>query len=574
MITSLHIKNIALIKELKLELTTGLNILSGETGAGKSIIIDSLNFVLGDKADKSLIRYGESTASVQVIFSTDNLSDELKNTLNETGIELDDFLIIRRTMNENSKNECRINDMAVTLTALKRIVSQLVDIHSQHEHQSLLSESNHIKILDNYSKNTRELKVILKQRLSIYRKAENELSTFPSEDERARQMDILSFQINEITDAKIYEGEEEKLIQERLRINNSQKIIDALSSASNKLNNDDGYSALTSIGYSIKELNSIAKYNEIYADLLQRLDVVKIELNDIASTISDEIDDASNEVFDSTQVEKRLDVIRSIKKRFGYTLDDIMIFLDKAQNEYDRLNFAEERISKLESIIKNESIEIIKLSKELHDKRVEISINFEKEIMSNLNDLGMTGSVFKVDIVYPDNNQMLLNKVGENGVDEIKFLISPNKGEPLRPLAKIASGGEMSRFMLGLKNITAELEGIDTLVFDEIDTGISGHIAKVVANKLFNIAVKRQVLAVTHLPQLAAMADTHYLISKEERDGKTYTYVNPLNPNASLKEIMRLTGADINSKSGLENAKELKATCDEYKKSKSIASNI
>ncbi|MDR0752170.1 MAG: DNA repair protein RecN [Christensenellaceae bacterium] len=566
MITSLYIKNIALIKELKLNLTNGLNILSGETGAGKSIIIDSLNFVLGDRADKSLIRYGESSASVQVVFSADNLTDEFKCMLDDSGIERDDFLIIRRTMNENGKNECRINDTIVTLSALKRIVTALVDVHSQHEHQSLLSETNHIKILDNYSKETNELKDKLKLSLQAFRNAEKELKTYPSIDERARLMDILSFQINEISDAKIEEGEEEELIQERSRINNSKRIIEALSTSANNLSNDDGYSALAAIHTAIKELNSISKFREVYSNLAERLSDVKIELDDISATINSEAEDALNEAHDIEAVEKRLDVIRSIKKRFGRTLDEINSFLTKTRIEYDRLNFAEDRITQLESIISEESAEIIKICSELHKARVNCAIKFEKAIMLNLAELGMVGSIFSVDINYPEDDSILLAKVDSNGVDDVRFLISPNKGEPLRPLAKIASGGEMSRFMLGLKNITAELEGIDTLVFDEIDTGISGHIAKVVANKLYNIAAKRQVLAVTHLAQLAAMADTHYLITKKEEDNKTYTYVDPLTLDQSLKEIMRLTGADINSKSGLENAKELKQACDEYKK--------
>ncbi|MDR2266610.1 MAG: DNA repair protein RecN [Christensenellaceae bacterium] len=565
MISSLFIKNIALIKELKLDLSDGLNILSGETGAGKSIIIDSLNFVLGDRADKSLIRYGENSASVQAVFPTDNISSELKTIFNDFGIEIDDAIIVRRTMNETGKNECRINDVAVTLSSLKKIVSALVDIHSQHEHQSLLSESNHIKILDNYSKEAQELKLKLKARLLTYRKTKEELMSFPPESERFRQMDILKFQINEIEECKIEEGEEEKLIQERSRINNSQKIINALSCVFDIVDGSEDINAISMIQTSMKEISSISKYGDNYASIYPRLDSIKIELSDIASTLADEIEAVSSNVIDAERVEKRLDEIRSIKKRFGSTLNDINSYLEKAQIEYDRLNNAEERITKLEGILKVESNEIIRLAKSLHDFRVSIAINFEKGIMSNLSDLGMSSSIFKVEIIFPDDESELLDKVTDTGVDDVRFLISPNKGEPLRPLAKIASGGEMSRFMLGLKNITAELEGIDTLVFDEIDTGISGRIAKVVASKLYNIAVRRQVLAVTHLPQLAAMADTHYLITKDEDQGKTYTYVNPLDALASLKEIMRLAGSDLNSINGMENAKELKKWADDYK---------
>ncbi|MDR3185292.1 MAG: DNA repair protein RecN [Christensenellaceae bacterium] len=568
MIVSLHVKNIALINDLKIDLGSGLNILSGETGAGKSIIIDSLNFVLGDRADKSLIRHGESQASVSAVFSSENGSD-LNLILSEAGIEIDDYTIVRRTMSENGKNECRINDTIVTLSVLRRVVTALVDIHSQHEHQSLLSESNHIKMLDNYSKNAFLIRDELHQHIMLYKKILTELSSFPPEDERIRRMDLLQFQIDEITKANIKDGEEEQLVQERNRINNMQKILSALNSASNLIGGYDEISAITALHSAIKELNSISKYNESYSELVERLESTKIELKDILETVNSELSNSGDDV-NLDRIEKRIDEIRRIKKRFGSSREAIFDFLEKSKSEFDKLNSAEDRIAELAVDIENESSKVIKLSKKLNAERKETAMRFEKGILSNLCDLGMTSTIFKVEIIFPDTDNEILEKATSSGADFVRFLISPNKGEPLKSLTKIASGGELNRFMLAFKNITATSDGIETLVFDEIDSGISGRIAKVVACKLYNIAIERQVIAVTHLPQLASMSDKHYLISKEEKDGKTFTYIEPLELDASLKEIMRLSGSDINSVNGLANAKELKKWADDYKMSKII----
>jgi DNA repair protein RecN (Recombination protein N) len=570
MLLSLHIKNIALISELSLEFGPGLNILSGETGAGKSIIIDSLNFVLGDRADRGLIRHGESTASVQAVFSVHNPG--LSQLLLENGIQEEDTIIVRRTMNENGRGDCRVNGVLVNLSFLKNMMSLLVDIHSQHENQALLNESNHIRILDNFSHRTSILKEKYRQSFAELKEAERELSAFPDAAERDRKIDILEFQLDEIKKANLREGEEESLIKERAKFYNSQKVLNGLSAAVALLDGDNGgFGANPSLHSAIKELNAIASYDDSYADLSGRLESAKIELADISDTLKRELENSAFDPSKMETIEKRIEEIRKLKRRFGSTVEEIETYAEKASSELAVLRSAAERIGMLKEKIEIQKSIAVKLAKELHAVRSEDAAAFSAAIIKNLTDLGMAESTFAVDFDYPAEDETFSSHLHENGADAVRFMISPNKGEPLRPLSKIASGGEMSRFMLGLKNITAELEDIDTLVFDEIDSGISGRIAKVVACKLYNIAKTRQVLAVTHLPQLASMADTHYLIEKNVIGGKTLTSVEALDEEASLKEIMRLAGSIEKSESGLENAKEMKKWADAYKKSQKLS---
>lgn len=562
MLLSLHIKNIALIAELNLEFGRGLNILSGETGAGKSIIIDSLNFVLGDRADKSLIRHGQTSASVQAVFvAADN--PDLSAALDENGIEKDDTVIVRRTMTENGRSECRVNGTIINLSSLKRIMSLLTDIHSQHENQALLNEASHIDILDKYSKTAQLIKEEYRKNYFAYKKTAQELASIPPQGERERKIDILLFQLAEIENVGVKEGEEEGLIKERAKFYNSQKLINGLGGALTLLEGDSGFGAVPSVHSAIKELVGLSQYDDAYGALADRLESVKIELSDIIDTLKSELDSATFDPASMQAVEKRIEEIRKIKRRFGNDLKEIEDFRVKAQAELDALRSAADKEERLAAELQAAKSCALKLAKELHNLRLTESGTFSRSIIDNLAELGMSGSTFEVSVEYTIGEDA--ERLNENGGDTVRFLISPNKGEPLKPLAKIASGGEMSRFMLGLKNITAELENIDTLVFDEIDTGISGHIAKVVACKLYNIARTRQVLAVTHLPQLASMADTHYLISKHTLADKTETFVEALDTDTSLKEIMRLAGSLDKSQSGLENAKELKDWAESYK---------
>ncbi len=563
MIANLNIKNIALIQELSLELHKGLNVLSGETGAGKSIIIDSINFVLGDRADRSLIRYGETFARVEVVFNDINNFESIEKILVDFGIDYDfGTLIISRTMT-NEKSECRVNGRQVTLATLRSMVGLLVDIHSQNEHQSILKINNHQHILDAFCP---ELEGIMEHYVSDYTKLRDiskKLQEFSTSQDRERKIDILSFQLEEIEGANIKEGEYEELTSKKNKYHNAQKIMNAITDSIRYISGDDILGGLPSIRQAYNQLKGALRFDESLAEYLDRLDSVIIELSDVVSSLEGafEIDEIQN--IDINALEKRIDLIKSVKRKYGATLDEINDFAEKARKELDYLSNIEITILELE----RESIELreslVEKAKKIHKIRVHNSKKFADDITNNLVDLGMKNSVFVVKVELAEDVDKGLTI---NGADNIEFLLSPNLGEPPKQLVKIASGGEMSRFMLALKNIIAEVDGIDTLIFDEIDTGISGVIAKVVAMKLFDIAKSRQVIAITHLPQLASMADYNYLIEKQVvEEEKTLTFVKELDDNAVFSEIMRLSGAVENSEIGLSSAKELKEWANKYK---------
>ena len=358
-------------------------------------------------------------------------------------------------------------------------------------------------------------------------------------------------------------NEEDELIEKRNLFQNSEKILNSLNSAVTLLSGDENLGALSALYGAKKELEGLSRYSDNYQEFADRLSSVIIDAEDVAYAIKNELENSDFNPRELEKIESRIDEIRKIKRKYGKNYKEINEFYKNASAELETLRGAEARIEQLNKIIDKESTASIQKAIALNRARVDSGVRFANAVVENLRDLGMKSSTFEVEIVFPDEN--ILEHCTNNGADKVRFLISPNLGEPLKPLAKIASGGEMSRFMLGLKNITAELEGIDTLIFDEIDTGISGVIAKVVACKLYNVATKRQVIAVTHLPQLAAMADSHYLISKSEIGGKTITSLTALDDEKSLVELMRLSGSNENSAIGLENAKELKKWAISYK---------
>lgn len=567
MISYLNIKNIAIISELELQLDKGLNILSGETGAGKSIVIDSINFVLGDRADRSLIRYGETTASVEVVFEDIKNFSEISSILSDAGIECEeDQIIITRKMTAD-KTECRINRKIVPLTLLRSIISLLVDTHTQNEHQSLLKISNHIKILDGYTPAALKIKTPYRQNLAKYKELSEKIASFSNKEQREREIDMLGYQIAEIEKADVKEGEEEELKQKRSRFYNSQKITSALKTAHDKLNGNNNYGALPSIEESISELKRIVSYDDTYSELIDRLEACNIELSDVKETLYDKLYESESDNIDIDELEKRLEEIRLIAKKYGKTVDEVKKYYEDAQQKLDRLINAENELNKLNKEKEDLERTLLAQTDELHNVRVKAAEKFCKAISANISELGMKNAKFEVKIEKISDD---CNDFNENGNDEVEFMLSPNVGEPVRSLAKIASGGEMSRFMLALKNVIAEIDNVDTLIFDEIDTGISGVIARVVAEKMYDIATNRQVIAITHLPQLGSMADVNYLIEKRVVGEKTLTFVNRLNKEEVIKELMRLSGAVENSEVGKNNAIELKQRADEYKRKKQM----
>lgn len=561
MISYLNIKNIALIRELSLELKDGLNILSGETGAGKSIIIDSINFVLGDRADRSLIRYGETTARVEVVFDKIINFAEIKAELADMGIECDDETVIVTRLMTSDRSECRINGRIVNLSALRSVVSSLVDIHTQNEHQSLMKPSNHILLLDAFASETVKLKENFRSLLADYRRVCAEIDTFLAAEERERRLDILNYQIEEIDRVDWREADEEaKLTADKTRFYNAQKINDALAASAGALD-DENMGALFSVKNSMNELRGALRFDESLTQVYERLESLAIEAGDILDVLREKLGDMNEEI-DIEAVERRLDEIKMLKKKYGSTIEEVEAFYGRATRERDILEDAEARLKSLNRKKSDKEGEIQEVVSDLHQSRLITAERFSSAIRENLNELGMKNSRFEVKIDYPEE---IFSALNANGADSVEFMLSPNVGEPLKPLSKIASGGEAGRFMLALKNIIAEVDKIGTLIFDEIDTGISGVIAKVVARKLYDIARTRQVIAITHLPQLASMADVNYLIEKRVEDDKTLTGVTELEGEDVYAEIMRLTGAVENSAVGLSGAKELKDWANNYK---------
>ena len=565
MLTSLSVKNIALIDSLEVEFSKGLNVLSGETGAGKSIIIDSINFVLGKRADKSLIRYGEEQASVTAFFDISS-SDKAKDILNEFDIDIEDELMIKRTMTIDGKNSCNINGQKVTLAMLKQLTSTLVDIYGQNDSNFILNPDSHLDILDDYGyAKIGKLKEKQSEIYKLFKDTCQKLKEYGSFSDVAKNIDLYEYQINEIKEANIQDGEEEELMAIRHKMNNSQSVISSLSQAFESINGDQlDTNIISLISNAISELNKVSEYDDRIEDLINRLDSAKIDLKDVAATVEEIADESEFDPERLAQIEERISQIRLIKRKYGSTVEEINEYLESVQEKYDFLNGGEEKIKDLEidkvNYLKAMYNNAVALSKARKEVANELSLKIEKE----LQELGMKDAKFVASFnEIPDIDS--LESVPENGLDEMQFMFSANKGQPVRELTKIISGGELSRFTLALKNTIANLDGINTMIFDEIDSGISGHIAQVVAEKLYSISKDRQVLAITHLPQLAAMADTNYLIEKSSDDKTTKTSLNILDKDSLVNEIIRLIGGETSANFAkphaiemIENARKIK----------------
>lgn len=566
MISTLSVENIALIEKAEISFTKGLNIISGETGSGKSILIDSLNFVLGDRADKSLIRHNSEKAIVEVVFTNINNKEALE-CINDFGIDFDGEIIINRMMSIAGKNECRINGKLVTVSQIRKIVSLLVDVHLQHQNQFLLNEQNHITIFDEYiGESFLLLKEQYRKLLSEYNYLSQDIKSYGDKNSINIEIDILTYQINEIESANLTtDDEEEQLIDQRNFLQNQEQITLLLNDIINSLDYNSDFSSLYTLNSSLKHIKALEKYTNKYLALYNRLESSIIEIEDIVSEFRNSFNEfqISTDINSLNGITQRLDKIRMIKKKYGKNIHDIKSYLDKSKNRLKKLENADNDLKEKETNLNNVFQKLNNTAEKMHILRTENSSKFSKDIVLHLKDLDMKNVMFEVLIKKP--SEVKIDSFHTNGYNEVSFNISPNLGEPLRNLSKIASGGEMSRLMVGLKNITADFEHIDTLVLDEIDTGISGYVAKTVAKKLFNIALNHQVISVTHLPQIVAMADTHFLITKHSDKTSTFTTVSKLDNNESIKEIMRLAGSDKTSTAGFKNASELKMWANQYK---------
>lgn len=564
MLRTLTINNIALISSVEIDFAKGLNILTGETGAGKSIIIDSLKFVLGDRCDRSLIRKGESEAIVEAEF--DEINEITQEVLKEYEIDFDDGLILSRRMTIDGKNVCRINGIKVTVSALKNIASSLVDIYGQHDNAVLLNSNSHIGILDNFigDKIAFEKQEYLSA-LKEFKQIKAKLAEYSKMTDVDIRLEILQKQLEEINEANLSCGEEDEL-QKRCDIyDNAEEIVRSATNVYTLLNGDMQNNACDNIYSAIKELGKIEGYDEDISDYISRLEQARIELVDIASSVDSIREGVSVDEYEAARDIARLRTIHDIEGKYGDTEQEVLAYRDKIEVEVEELSNYSFMMDKLTKDYEQALETLEQKGIDLSDVRKASAKKFEDLIVTELKELGMPNTTFAVDIVTYSDIETIAKKAGNDGIDLVEFLISPNLGEPLQPLSQIISGGEMSRFMLAIKKITAQIDGVNVMIFDEIDTGISGKIAQVVANKLFDISVSKQVLAVTHLPQLASMADSHYQIRKSSENDRTNTKVQLLDKAGAAEEIAKMIDGIEASEFAVLHAQKMLDSANEYK---------
>lgn len=562
MLSRLTIKNVALIERAELDFCEGLNVLSGETGAGKSVILDSVNFVLGAKADRSMIRYGETECLVKAEFVVPDGSKAVQ-TLREMDIDTDGEIIISRKFSETGKNAIKINGNAVTAAMLRKVTDFLVDVHGQSEHFFLLKESNQLKTLDNViggelTAKKEELAILLKEKKEIQ---ERIALLGGNEQERGRRLDILQFQIEEIETVDMQEGEEEELLSKRNKINNLEKIITAVREATEALSGERG--AADGIRYASRAIVGISRLDNAYAEICDRLETLAGDAEDIVATLSDLADELYFDENEANEIEARLDAIRGLKRKYGADKGEIDGYLEKIRAEYELLSDCEGQYAALTSAKEKTEKKIYKLCRELTELRKTQGKAFCGRVTDELKTLNIASAQF--DIQFKEYTLEDIDRANTNGLDDICFLFSANAGEPMKSLGKIISGGEMSRFMLAVKTQLSDVNEISTYIFDEIDAGISGKTAKVVGEKLARIANNTQIIAVSHLAQIASMSDREFLIEKQEESGKTLTKVYALSEEEKTKEIVRLLGGNDGDEYALKHAEELLKQAKEYK---------
>ncbi len=556
MVEKLKINNFALIKSLEIDFSNGFNVLIGETGAGKSIILSALNFVLGGKADKAIIRSGEEVAKVSAVFSCDSV--KLNNLFEQFGIEKSDELLITRSYNTQGKNDVRINGEMATVGMLKEFGALLVDSYNQNEQVEMTKTKNHIRILDSYKPQTINVfKSKLMPLIEEINSIDAEIKKLGGNGEnRARRIDILNYQIQEIEDAALKEGEEEELSDTLARISQSEKVLNAISELENVLSGED-YSLISSLSAAKNKMIGLASIDEQLADISDRLSSSVIELEDISESLSSIYEKFS---FDENKINSliaRRDEIDGLKHKYGKDYSEIMQYLMSSKQELDLLSNAEEKLFELSNKRAEIKGQIFELSKKLSNQRKENAKEIEKLLENGLKEVGIKNSKFKIcfanEPVFDE-----LETFSEEGFDVVEFMFSANLGEELKPLSKTISGGEMSRFMLVLKNILAETGGAQTIVFDEIDSGISGQIADEVALKIESLSKNYQIICITHLPQVAAKGDNFIHVFKETVDGRTESKCEILTDEQIIKQIAITASGNV-TEASIQYAKELRA---------------
>lgn len=546
MLTSLKIENVAIIESAAIEFGCGLNVLTGETGAGKSIVIDSINAILGERTSRDIIRTGAQSAKVYAVF--EDVNAKVRKFLDENGIDCEDgVLIINRTLSREGKNVCRLNGAPVTVSMLREIGSELIDIHGQHDNQALLSPEKHCGFVDSFAGNAEIIADYREKygRLCEVRSKLKKLTT--DESSKPQRIDFLTYQIDELEKAEITPGERDELKARKTLINNSQKVIESLNVAYEALKADGA--GIDMITDAESEISDASAYMEALGEASEKITDIRYELEDIAETVRDAMLEVDFDQSELEEIDERLDLLYRLSKKYGNTEEEMLEYLEKAKTELDNIAFSEEKVKELQKQEKEALDETEAAAKKLTESRKAAGEKLSEAICSELEFLDMPNVRF---VVKCDDIGLT-----ENGKDEIEFLISANVGEEPKPLAKIASGGELSRIMLAIKNVLAEADGVDTMIFDEIDTGVSGRAAQKIAMKLRSASKGRQVICVTHLAQIAAQGDVHLYISKSVSDGKTYTNIKSLIEEDRVAEIARIMGGMEITKLQLESAREM-----------------
>ena len=546
MLSLLHIENIAVIEQADISFDNGFNILTGETGAGKSIVIDAISAILGERAYRDMIRTGASKASVRAVFTdVPRLS-----WFEENGVEYDQETIIQREIYLDGKNVCRVNGTLVTVSILRKLGLQLINIHGQHDSASLFDENNHLQFLDDFAANEvlRENYAQAYEKVSQLRREIDRMTM--DEGEKLRRMETLRYQIEEISKAELEAGEDEALEERRKLLQNAEKLSSGMDAAVECLyGGDDTDGAASLLAEAERELSRLSRYTESFGELHERVADLMYQVQDVAEAVRDARDDLSYSADELDRIESRLDVIHRLRRKYGATCADILEYLERAKQELDDIEFADDHLERLKGKLQKAEKAAWDAALKLRADRKTAAKVLSERILSELTQLDMPRVQFQCEFTELE--------LTANGADAVAFYMSANAGEALKPMSKVASGGELARIMLAMKNVLAEQDRVATLVFDEVDTGVSGRAAQKVAQKLRSVAKTKQVLCVTHLPQLAALATTHLLIAKSERDGRTYTSVEPLDLEGRKRELARIIGGAVITETTLKSAEEM-----------------
>ncbi len=546
MLSLLHIENIAVIERADISFDSGFNVLTGETGAGKSIVIDAISAILGERAYRDMIRTGTTKASVRAIFMD---VPEL-SWFSDNGIEYDPETVIQREIYLDGKNVCRVNGALVSVSILRKLGIQLINIHGQHDSASLFDEDKHLVFLDAFADNE-SLRSVYSEKYTSVAELRREIDAMTMDkSEKLRRMETLKFQIAEIKKADLQPGEDDELMDRRKLLQNAEKIAGAMNDAvENLYGGDDADGAASMLVSAERALARIAKFSDSIASLHEKVADLMYQVQDAAEEVRDARDELSYSADELEEIESRLDVIHKLRRKYGATCVDILEYLAKAKKELDAIEFADDHLDRLKKKLHKAEEEAWCAAHALRNNRRETAEAMSRRILTELAQLDMPRVQFSCEFTELE--------LTANGADSVSFFMSANAGEALKPLSKVASGGELARIMLAMKNVLDERDQVATLIFDEVDTGVSGRAAQKVAEKLRSVAQHKQVLCVTHLPQLAALANTHLLIAKGERDGRTYTTVALLDLEGRKRELARIIGGTNITETTLKSAGEM-----------------